>query len=102
MLLLTSVFVGNSVFVDTACAQESESKGSGERDLKKMSREELEEQLNKLKLLEQKNVSKLKQYESNPTASIKLKSNLVIIRLKIRSISKLLGLENQDEPGTKK
>ena len=59
----------------------------------KLSNEQLKEQLAKLRMLEQKNQEKLKQYENNPTASIKLKSNLVIIRLKIRTISQQLGLD---------
>lgn len=59
----------------------------------KLSNEQLREQLVKLRILEQKNQEKLKQYTNNPTASIKLKSNLVIIRLKIRTISQQLGLD---------
>jgi len=37
-------------------------------------------------MLESKNLEKISQYASNPSAQIKLKSNLVIIRLKISTL----------------
>lgn len=66
-------------------------------DQPKLSNDQLREQLEKLRMLEQKNLEKMKQYKNNPTASIKLKSNLVIIRLKIRTISQQLGLDPTGE-----
>ncbi len=81
----------------SAHAEDSAKSGGGEKEQKKLTPEELQAQLNKLRLLEEKNVSRLKEYENNPTASIKLKSNLVIIRLKIQSISKQLGIDPNQE-----
>lgn len=84
-----------------AYADDNTSGSESDNGQKNLSPEALREQLNKLRLLEQKNLSRMKQYENNPTASIKLKSNLVIIRLKMKSISKQLGIEpkEQDNPG---
>ncbi|NBX17485.1 MAG: hypothetical protein EBR09_08990 [Proteobacteria bacterium] len=80
-----------------AHADDSAKSGGGEKEQKKLTPAELRSQLNKLRLLEEKNVSRLKEYENNPTASIKLKSNLVIIRLKIQNISKQLGIDPNQE-----
>lgn len=53
-------------------------------------------QLQKLRILEAKNLEKIEQYSQNPTAQIKLKSNLVIIRLKISNL--LEQLEGSSGP----
>lgn len=43
-------------------------------------------ELQRLRLLERKNLVKLEKYKRNYSAQIKIKSNLVIIRLKIRAL----------------
>lgn len=45
------------------------------------------EQLQKLLDLEAKNIEFLKKYSDKPSIQIKIKSNLVIIRLKIKAIT---------------
>lgn len=88
-----------SFICGSAHAEDSAKSGGSEKEQKKLTPDELQAQLNKLRLLEEKNVSRLREYENNPTASIKLKSNLVIIRLKIQSISKQLGINPNQENG---